>query len=224
MWPGVFNMHFLFSQIRPPCFEQSSSASGSPEVCHCHKHQNRHFWHEGPQKSERRLLQEEEAEEASSPGGRDLWYRKRGKQSIFSCNATGSPPPPPFGAAWVVSHINLCLTSCIFLYPSAEVPADRAEEEGPESCGRSAPAAHQENTSDERLPALHLLPVQRCFPTQAGFLNVLNKQFYQYSAPLFVLSWLTRIHFFGQSQFFHTQVPLFRFTWNLNASRGSLES
>lgn len=148
---------FFFFQIRPPCFEQSSSASGSPEVCHCHKHQNRHFWHEGPQKSERRLLQEEEAEEASSPGGRDLWYRKRGKQSIFSCNATG--PPPPFGAAWVVSHINLCLTSCIFLYPSAEVPADRAEEEGPESCGRSAPAAHQENTSDERLPALHLLPV-----------------------------------------------------------------
>lgn len=90
----------------------------------------------------------------------------------------------------------MCLTFCIFIHRSVEVPADRAEEEGPESCGCSAPAPHQENTSDERLPALHLLLVQRRFPTQAGFLNVLNKQFYQYFPPLLLLQCLTRL--FGQ--------------------------
>lgn len=78
-----------------------------------------------------------------------------------------------------LSCMNWCLTPRIFIDGRVEVPADRAEEEGPESCGRSAPAPHQENTSDERLPALHLLPVQRGFPTQAGFLSVFNKQFYQ---------------------------------------------
>lgn len=114
MWPGVFNMHFLLFQIRPPCFEQSSSASGSPEVCHCHKHQNRHFWHEDPQKSERRLLQEEEAEEASSPGGRDLWYRKRGKQSIFSYNATGFPLPPLEQRGWC--PILICVWPPVFSF------------------------------------------------------------------------------------------------------------
>lgn len=68
--------------------------------------------------------------------------------------------------------VYLYLTSVFPAHPSVEVPADRAEEGGPESCGCSAPAPHQENTSDERVPALHLLPVQWCLPTQAGFLNV----------------------------------------------------
>lgn len=106
-----------------------------------------------------------------------------------------------FGAEWAASLVNLCLAHFIFLHPSAEVPADRAEEEGPESCGCSAPAAHQEDTSDERLPALYLLSVQRCFPTQAGFLNVLNKQFYQYSAPWSVHSWVMNVNFFGHHNF-----------------------
>ena len=78
----IINTHFLTCFIclfRPSCPEQSPPSQGSPEVCHCHRHQSWHLWHEDPQNSERRLLQEEEAEEAPSPGGRDLWYRKRGK-------------------------------------------------------------------------------------------------------------------------------------------------
>lgn len=56
---------------------------------------------------------------------------------------------------------------------STEVPADRAEEGGPEGCGLSAIAHHQDGPSSQGLPALYLLPVQRCIPTQAGFLNKL---------------------------------------------------
>lgn len=63
---------------RSPCSEQSPSASRSPEVCHCHQHQDRHHQCEGPQNPERHLLQEEEAEEAPSPGGRDLRHREGG--------------------------------------------------------------------------------------------------------------------------------------------------
>lgn len=54
----------------------------------------------------------------------------------------------------------------------AEVPVDRAKEGRPESRGCSAAATHQESSSDEGVPALHLLPVQWCLPTQTGFLNV----------------------------------------------------
>lgn len=71
-------MSVVLHSFRPPRLEQSSPAQGSPEICHCHQHQGRHLWHEDAQKSERCLLQEEEAEEAPSPGGRDLWYRERG--------------------------------------------------------------------------------------------------------------------------------------------------
>lgn len=47
-----------------------------------------------------------------------------------------------------------------FIIPRyAEVPVDRAEEGRPESCGCSAAATHQESSSDEGVPALHLLPV-----------------------------------------------------------------
>lgn len=47
-----------------------------------------------------------------------------------------------------------------FLIPRyAEIPVDRAEERRPESCGCSAAATHQESSSDEGVPALHLLLV-----------------------------------------------------------------
>lgn len=48
---------------------------------------------------------------------------------------------------------------CFFIPRYAEVPVDRAEEGRPESCGCSAAATHQESSSDEGVPALHLLPV-----------------------------------------------------------------
>ncbi len=63
---------------RPSCCEQSSPAQGSPEICHRHQHQSWHLWHEDPQNTQRCLLQEEEAEEAPSPGGWDLRYWERG--------------------------------------------------------------------------------------------------------------------------------------------------
>lgn len=159
----------VFLLSRSPCPEQSPVAQGSPEVCHCYNHQNWHFWHEDPQKSEWRLLQEDEAEEASSPGGRDLWYRKRGKPTWILNNLL-------LYLLLISMGLGLCfyINDLLFFVPltSVEVPADRAEEGGPEKCWCTAPAPHQESPSDERVPALYLLPVQWCLCTQAGFLNV----------------------------------------------------
>lgn len=156
----VKSTELIFLAYRSPCFEQSSFAQGSPEVCHCHKHQSWHFWYEDPQNSERCLFQKEEAEEASSPGGRDLRYRERSNliclMLLFS-----------FQCGWAPSCLMFSVLLCV------EVPADRAEERGPESSWRSAPAPREENPSVEGVSAFYLQPVQRGIPTQAGFLNVL---------------------------------------------------
>lgn len=69
----------FLSFFRPSCLEQSPPAKGSPEIRYRHHHQDRHLWYEDLQNPQRHLLQEEEAEEAPSPGGRDLRYGKGGK-------------------------------------------------------------------------------------------------------------------------------------------------
>lgn len=151
----LFLIWILFSFLdicRPSCREQSPPAQGSPEICHCHKHQSWHHWHEDPQNPERRLLQEEEAEEAPSPGGRDLWHRERGELKLISQYIFW-----PLGSDLVLMCVisdSMDSFSCL-----AEVPADRAEESRSESCWYSAPAPYQESSPVEGIPALLLLSV-----------------------------------------------------------------
>lgn len=73
---------WTYLSFRTFCREQGPPAQGPPEICHCYQHQNWHLWCKNSQNPERYLLQEEEAEEAPSPGGRDLRYRERGNRNL----------------------------------------------------------------------------------------------------------------------------------------------
>lgn len=64
-----------------------------------------------------------------------------------------------FGVLQLTEHFWDSRADVVSLPCYAEVPVDRAKKGRPESCGCSAAATHQKSSSDEGVPALHLLPV-----------------------------------------------------------------